>query len=100
MLMMNKNDKEFPKENKGKWNQGAKLFKNDWYRANTQINLVEEFSQSVDLSEVELYKLFFHREVEQLFADCPKKYTLTQKNDHFFSMKGINFFFLQTSTTI
>ena len=40
----------------------------------------------MDLNELELYKLFFDRKVEQLFLDCTNKYALAQKNDPSFSM--------------
>lgn len=68
---------------------------------------MEEFPHLVYLSEVEFYKLFFDREIEQLFVDSAKKYLSTQKNDISFSindisfsMSGIKFFFLQTSTNL
>ena len=47
--------------------------------------MVEEFLHLVDLNELELYKMFFDREVEQLFLDCTNKYALIQ-NDPSFSM--------------
>ena len=47
--------------------KGTKVFKNDWYKATERFNEVEEFSHLVDINEIELYKLFFDREVEQYF---------------------------------
>ena len=47
--------------------------------------MVQEFPHLVELNELELYKMFFDREVEQLFLDCTNKYELTQ-NDPSFSM--------------
>ena len=68
---------------------------------------MEEFPHLVYLSEVEFYKLFFDREIEQLFVDSAKKYLSAQNNDISFSindisfsMSGIKFFFLQTSTNL
>ena len=47
--------------------------------------MVQEFPHLVELNELELYKMFFDREVEQLFLDCTNKHELTQ-NDPSFSM--------------
>ena len=63
----NEIDKELPKGNKRKWKEGTKVFKNDWYKATERFNVVEEFPHLVDINEIELYKLFFDREVEQYF---------------------------------
>ena len=75
----NEVDNELPKENKTKWKEGTKVFKNDWYKATERFNVVAEFPHLVDLNELELCKLFFDTEVEQLFLDCTNKYALTQK---------------------
>ena len=69
--------KKLPEGNKRKWKEGTKVFKNDWYKATEQFKVVEELPHLVDLNELELYKLFFDREVEQLFLDCTNKYALT-----------------------
>ena len=82
----NEVDKECPKGNKKKWKEGTKVFKNDWYKATGQFNMVEEFPYLVDLHELEFYKLFFDREVEQLFLDCTNKYAMTQRNNPSLSM--------------
>ena len=82
----NKIDKELPKGNQKKWKEGTKVFKNDWYKATGQFNMVEEFPYLVDLHELEFYKLFFDREVEQLFLDCTNKYAMTQRNNPSLSM--------------
>ena len=47
---------------------------------------MEEFPHLVDLNELELYKLFFDKEVKELFLDCTNKYALAQKNDPSFPM--------------
>ena len=80
------NDKELPKGNKRKWKEETKVFKNDWYNATERFNVVEEFPHLVDLNELELYKLFFDKEVKELFLDCTNKYALAQKNDPSFPM--------------
>ena len=36
-------DKELPKGNKRNWEEGTKVFKNDWYKATDQSNVAEEF---------------------------------------------------------
>ena len=63
----NKVDKELPKRNKRKWKEGIKVFKNDWYKANERFNVVEGFLHLVDLNELELYKLFFDRKLNNYF---------------------------------
>ena len=63
----NEVDKELPKGNKRKWKEGTEVFKNDWYKATERFNVVEEFPHLMDINELELYKLFFDREVEQYF---------------------------------
>ena len=82
----NEVDKELPRGNKRKWKKGTKVFKNDWYKATERFNMVKEFPPLVDLNELDVYKLFFDRKVEQLFLHCANKYALTQKNDPSFSM--------------
>ena len=70
-----------------KMKEGTEVFKNDWYKATEGFNVVEEFPHVVDLNELQFYKLFFDKEVKQLFLDCTNKYALTQKNDPSFTMK-------------
>ena len=82
----NEVDKELPKGNKRKWKEGTNVFKNDWYKETDRFNVVEQFPHLMDIHELELYKLFFDREVEQLFLDCANRYALTQKSYPFFSM--------------
>ena len=69
-----------PKGNRRKWKNSANVFDMSWYQNEKLGNVVEEFPHLVDLSELELYKLYFDDEVEQLFMDFTKEYGKTQKN--------------------
>ena len=77
---------EFPKGNKRKWIEGTDKFEQEWYEPTERTNIEETFPLLVDLSELDLYKMFFDREVEQLIIDCTNKYASTQKNDPSFSL--------------
>ena len=48
--------------------------------------LLKGFPQLLDLSEMELYKLHFDDEGDQLFIDFTIKYDNTQKNDPTFNI--------------
>ena len=59
--------------NKRKWRDGTRAFKDDWIDEKEFCNPIEDFPQHLYISELELYKLYFDKEVEQLFLDCTKK---------------------------
>ena len=73
-----------PKENKRNWREGDRVFEDDWIGEKRYSNVIEDFPQLLDMSELELYKLFFDDEIEQLFVECSKRYA-TQKNDQSFT---------------
>ena len=78
------------KGNKSKWRHGINLFDVNWYK-NDEINkVVEDFGDLTAKTELELYKLFFDEEVEQLFIEQKKKYAATEKNDTNFNMDRTN----------
>ena len=78
------------KGNKSKWRHGINLFDVNWYK-NDEINkVVEDFGDLTAKTELELYKLFFDEEVEQLFIEQKKKYAATEKNDTNFNMDRAN----------
>ena len=65
------------------------MFDVNWYKNDEISNVVEAFGDLVK-TELELYKLFFDEEVEQLFIEQTKKYAATQKNDTNFKMDRTN----------
>ena len=73
------NEQPQAKGNKRNWRDGTRVFDVNWYQNDEICNVVEDFPQLVDNSELELYKLFFDDEAEQLFLDFSKKYATTQK---------------------
>ena len=58
---------EFPKGNKRKWIEGTDKFEQEWYEPTERTDIEETFPLLVDLTELDLYKMFFDREVEQLY---------------------------------
>ena len=84
------NDQSETKGNKRKWRHGIKLFDVNWYKNDEISNVVEAFGDLVNKTELELYKLFFDEEVEQLFIEQTKKYAATQINDTNFKMDRTN----------
>ena len=78
------------KGNKRKQRHGIKLFDVNWYKNDEISNVVEDFGDLIDKTELELYKLFFDEEVEQLFIEQKKKYAATEKNDTNFNMDRTN----------
>ena len=74
------------KKNKRKWRDGIQLFNVNWYKNNGISYVIEDFGGLIDNTELQLYKLFFDEEVEQLFIDKTTKYAIAQKNDANFSL--------------
>ena len=84
------NDQSKTKEKKRKWRHGIKLFDVNWYKNDEISNVVGAFGDLVNKTELELYKLFFDEEVEQLFIEQTKKYAATQINYTNFKMDRTN----------
>ena len=66
------------------------MFDVNWYKNDEISNVVEDFGDLIDKTELDLYKLFFDEEVEQLFIEQTEKYATTQKNDTNFNMDRTN----------
>ena len=84
-------DEPYPKPDKRKWKDGTKIFdiSSTRYKNGKIETLLKGFPQLFDLSELELCKLHFYDEVDQLFIDFTKKYGNTQKNYPKFNINRI-----------
>lgn len=73
------------KGNRRNWRNGVSAFEDDWIGQKEKPNVATDLAQLGDMNELELYKLFFDNDIEQLFVDCTKRYAV-QKNDPNFSI--------------
>ena len=80
------NEQSKRKRNKRKWRDGVQLFDVNWYKNNDISYVIEDFGELIDNTELQLYKLSFDKEVEQLFIDKTTKYATAQENDANFSL--------------
>ena len=74
------------KMNKRIWRNDVRIFDVSWYKDNDINYVIEDFGGLIDNTELNLHKIFFDEEVEQLFIDKTTTYTTAQKNDANFSL--------------